>query len=186
MAFLENEHLILRALEPEDLDILYEWENNVELWKHGSTLTPYSKFALRDYITDSLQGILYTRQLRLMAVEKKTQTAVGTIDLFDYDPINQRACIGILVDTQFRRKGYGEEILYMTADYAFNTLHLNQIYAYAPVSNTVSLRLLSKCGYQQAGLLKSWMKTSKGFEDVRLMQLFCSAFSLRVVLNTGV
>jgi len=175
MAFLENENLLLRALEPEDLDILYEWENNAELWKFSSTLTPYSKFALRDYLIDSLQGILYTRQLRLMAIEKKTKTTVGTIDLFDYDPIHQRACIGILVDLQFRRKGYGEEILLLTASYAFAVLHLNQLYAYIPLSNTNSFNLLCKCGYEQAGLLKSWFRTTNGFEDVHLMQLVKSS-----------
>jgi len=171
MAFLENDNLFLRALEPEDLDILYEWENNSELWKHGSTLMPYSKFALRDYLTNSLQGIVYSRQLRLMAVEKETQATVGTVDLFDYDPIHQRAGIGILVDTPYRRKGWGAEILFLTADYAFNILHINQLYAYIPVSNSSSFNLLSKCGYEQAGLLKSWLKTSTGFEDVHLMQL---------------
>jgi len=174
MAFLENENLLLRALEPEDLDILYEWENNSELWKYSSTLTPYSKFALRDYLTNSLEGIIYTRQLRLMAIDKKSNAVVGTIDLFDYDPIHQKACIGILVDTKFRRKGWGEEILHLTADYAFRVLHLNQLYAYIPLSNTSSFNLLCKCGYEQTGLLKSWHKTSNGFEDVRLMQLLTS------------
>ena len=171
MAFLENENLFLRALEPEDLDILYKWENNLELWKYGSTLTPYSKFALRDYLNDSLQGIIYTRQLRLMAVEKESLAVIGTVDIFDYDPIHRRAGIGILVDMQFRGKGYGGEILNLSAGYAFDTLHLNQLYAYIPVSNTASFNLLSKCGYEQAGLLKSWIKTRDGFEDVRLMQL---------------
>ncbi|MCL1934232.1 MAG: GNAT family N-acetyltransferase [Candidatus Azobacteroides sp.] len=171
MAFLENENLLLRALEPEDLDILYKWENNAELWKFGSTLTPYSKFALRDYLTDSLQGIVYTRQLRLMAVEKKSRATIGTVDLFDYDPIHQRAGIGILVDTPYRHNGLGTEILRLTAEYAFNVLHLNQLYAYIPLSNTISFNLLCKCGYEQAGLLKSWLKTSAGFEDVHLMQL---------------
>ena len=170
MAYLENENLLLRALEPEDLDILYEWENNTELWKYGSTLTPYSRFALRDYLTNSLQGIVYSRQLRLMAIEKESQLAVGTVDLFDYDPIHQRACIGVLVDAPFRRKGYGEEILHLTADYAFTILHLHQIYAYIPISNTNSFNLLIRCGYEQAGLLKAWLKTSAGFEDVHLMQ----------------
>jgi len=170
MAILENEKILLRALEPEDLDILYEWENNAELWKYGSTLAPYSKFALRDYLTDSLQGFMYTRQLRLMAIEKKSNIVVGTVDLYDYDPINQKACIGILVDTKFRRKGYGTEILNLTAGYAFDILHLIQLYAYIPINNTASFNLLSKCGYKQAGLLKSWQKTSQGFEDVRFMQ----------------
>ena len=171
MSYLENENLCLRALEPEDLDVLYEWENNAELWKYGSTLTPYSKFALRDYLTNSLHGIVYSRQLRLMAVEKESRTTVGTVDLFDYDPIHQRAAVGILVDVPFRRKGYGKDILNLTADYAFNILHLNQLYAYIPLSNTNSFNLLSKCGYEQSGLLKSWLKTSNGFEDVYLMQL---------------
>ena len=171
MAFLENENLFLRALEPEDLDILYEWENNVELWKYGSTLMPYSKFALRDYLNDSLQGIVYSRQLRLMAIENKSNKTIGTIDLYDYDPIHQRAGIGILVDVPYRRMGMGTEILVLTADYAFNFLHLNQLYAYVPISNTISFNLLSKCSYETAGILKSWLKTPTGFEDVRLMQL---------------
>ena len=171
MPFLENKELYLRALEPEDLDKLYEWENNTELWKFGSTLMPYSKFSLRDYLANSLHGIVYSRQLRLMAIEKKTQTAVGTVDLFDYDPIHQRAGIGILVDTPYRRRGWGSEILKLTATYAFNVLHLNQMYAYIPLSNTNSFNLLCKCGYVQAGLLKSWLKTPQGFEDVHLMQL---------------
>jgi diamine N-acetyltransferase len=171
MALLENENLLLRALEPEDLDILYQWENNAELWKYGSTLMPYSKFALRDYLTDSLQGIMYTRQLRLMAIEKESRTTIGTVDLFDYDPIHQRAAIGILVDAPFRRKGYGEQILNLTAGYVFRILHLTQLYAYIPLSNASSFNLLSKCGYEQAGLLKSWLKTADGFEDVHLMQL---------------
>jgi len=171
MALLENENLFLRALEPEDLDILYEWENKPELWQYGSTLAPYSKFALRDYLTDSLQGILYTRQLRLMAIEKKSSAVVGMVDIFDYEPIHQRAGIGILVDSPYRRKGCGTEILNLTAGYAFDILHLNQLYAYIPLSNVSSFNLLSKCGYKQAGLLKAWLKTANGFEDVRLMQL---------------
>ena len=171
MAFLENENLLLRALEPEDLDILYKWENNSDLWKYGSTIAPYSKFALRDYLTDSLQGILHTRQLRLMAIEKKTAAVIGAVDLYDYDPIHQRAGIGILVDSRYRHKGWGTVILNLTADYAFDILYLNQLYAYIPISNTDSFKLLSKCGYEKAGVLKAWQKTANGFEDVWLMQL---------------
>lgn len=171
MAFLENETVLLRAIEPEDLDILYEWENNAELWKYGSTLMPYSKFALRDYLSNSLQGILFSKQLRLMAIEKTNNRAVGTVDLYDYDPIHQRAGVGILVDAPCRGKGKGMIILQLMADYAFNILHLNQLYAYIAISNTSSFKLFSKCGYEQAGLLKSWSKTSDGFEDVRMMQL---------------
>lgn len=73
MGFLESNRITLRALEPEDLDILYKWENDSRLWQNGSTLTPYSKFALRDYLENSLQDIFQSRQLRLMVEEKQRQ-----------------------------------------------------------------------------------------------------------------
>jgi diamine N-acetyltransferase len=171
MAFLESENLGLRAMEPEDLDILYRWENDSELWKYGSSLMPYSKFALHEYLANSLHDIVHSRQLRLMAVDKINRTPIGTIDLYDYDPINQRAGIGILLDAAYRNKGLGKEMLGMMKEYAFRFLHLKQLFAYIPQSNTVSFRLFTQCDYQQAGLLKEWLKTDSGFEDVFLMQL---------------
>jgi len=172
MGFLETERITLRALEPEDLDVLYKWENDSRLWQNGSTLTPYSKFALRDYLEKSLQDtISQSGQLRLIVEEKATRIPIGTIDLYDYDPINQRAGIGILLDEEFRKQGYGAETLCLIEDYAFRFLLLTQLYAYVPVSNIPSIKLFEKCGYVHSGVLKSWIKISGGFVDVHLMQL---------------
>lgn len=174
MSFLESENLRLRALEPEDLDILYKWENDAKLWKYGSTLAPFSRFALRDYLENSLQDIVQTRQLRLMVIYKPTEEAIGTIDIYDYDPFNQRAGIGILLDEAYRNRGFGFEMLLLTQEYAFRFLLLKQLFAYVPVSNLPSVKVFSKSGYVQSGLLKSWNKTSGGFEDVHFMQLINS------------
>ena len=37
------DEIILRALEPEDLDVLYSIENDIELWSVGYTTVPYSR-----------------------------------------------------------------------------------------------------------------------------------------------
>jgi len=171
MAYLENENLLLRALEPEDLDDLYRWENDSELWKYGSTIAPYSKFTLRDYLIDSMNDLVQCKQLRLVAVDKKTRQSMGTIDLYDYDPINLRAGIGILLDLAYRNKGFGKEILKLVKEYAFQVLHLNQLFAYIPESNTSSFKLFTACGYVQRGLLKDWKKTAVGFEDVYFLSI---------------
>ena len=171
MAFLESENLLLRALEPEDLDILYQWENDSELWKYGSTIAPYSKFALRDYLANSLGDIFQSRQLRLMVIERGSAKAIGTLDLYEYDPINRRAGIGILLDAGYRCKGLGTEALHLSEEYAFRFLHLKQLYAYVPQSNLPSIHLFRNCGYVETGIMKSWLKTSSGFEDVLFMQL---------------
>lgn len=64
---LENHQIKLRAVEPEDLDLLYSWENETTLWIHGNTLAPYSKLVLRQYINDALEMDIYqSKQLRLI------------------------------------------------------------------------------------------------------------------------
>jgi diamine N-acetyltransferase len=172
MALLENDTILLRALEPEDLEALYKWENDSGLWCYGSTLTPYSRFVLRDYLSNALsQDIFQSRQLRLMIVGKAANQPVGTIDLYDFDPLNLRAGIGILLDAAYRRQGFGLDALRLMREYAFNILHLNQLYAYVPKTNEPSHRLFLKSGYKESGTLEAWIKTEQGFTDVYWMQL---------------
>ncbi len=172
MAYLENEQIKLRALEPEDLDILYKWENDADLWNCGATIAPYSKFAIKEYIAESRLDIFQSKQLRLMIVWKDNGEPVGTIDLYDFDPMNLRAGIGILIDAAYRGKGIGKQALHLMKSYAFDILSLNQLYAHVPKQNEISLKLFSQSGYSNTACLKEWIKTSNGFEDTYLMQLF--------------
>jgi len=167
----ESDNIRLRALEPEDLDILYRWENDAELWKYGSSLAPYSKFSLREYIKKSVTDLTVNRQLRLMAIYKPKSITVGTIDLYDYDPINLRAGVGILVDKEYRNLGLGKEILAILSKYAYKMLHLNQLYAFIPIGNVASIALFESSGYKKAGILSDWLKVDTGFEDVAVLQL---------------
>ena len=171
MAYLENDLIKLRALEPEDLDALYKWENDAELWRYGATITPYSKFALKEYIVESRFDIFHSKQLRLMIVWKESNEPIGTIDLYDFDPMNLRAGIGILIDTACRKKQIGLQTLELIKEYAFDFLLLKQLYAYIPKQNEISLKLFSKSGYQNTACLKEWIKTSNGFDDIYVMQL---------------
>ena len=94
MAQLENETIRLRALEPEDLELLYRWENNPELWSLGNTMSPYSRYILKEYIRESHRDIFDLKQLRLMIELRSTGAAVGTVDLYDFEPHHRRAGIG--------------------------------------------------------------------------------------------
>ncbi|SBV92554.1 GNAT family protein [uncultured Dysgonomonas sp.] len=169
---LKNTHISLRAVEPEDLDQLYCWENSTALWVHGNTLAPYSKLVLRQYINDALEmDIFQSRQLRLMIDLTDDKTTIGTIDLYEIDAHNRRAGIGILIDETYRKKGYASQALSLMADYAFNFLYLHQLYAYISVSNIKSIGLFAKAGYKEVGILKEWIQRGDKFEDVQLSQL---------------
>ncbi|MFV0468983.1 MAG: GNAT family N-acetyltransferase [Dysgonomonas sp.] len=170
---LESEHIKLRAIEPEDLETLYEWENDTSLWIHGNTLAPYSKLALREYINNTLsQDLFQSKQLRLMICLKSDRTVIGTIDLYDIDLFNSRSGIGILIDKNFRNKNYASEVLKIIQDYTFNFLNLHSLYSYIACENKISIQLFQNAGYVEVGLLKDWIVASGGIhQDVFIFQL---------------
>lgn len=170
MKYLENEWLQLRALEPEDTDLLYKWENDSSLWQIGNTLTPYSKFAIDEYLKEARLDIFATRQLRLMIQTKNTMETIGIVDLYDFDPHNRRAGIGILIDTKYQRKGIAYQALQIMEKYAFEFLHFHQLYAHIPEKNQVSLKLFSKLGYKPTGVLNEWLYVGKEWLNVTIMQ----------------
>lgn len=168
--FFIRDTLFLRPLEPEDLDLLYQWENDTRLWKNGSTLTPFSRFALRQYLADARQDIYQARQLRMMIVEKENNKPAGTIDLYDLDALNGRAGVGILVDENFREKGYALQALSCMEEYAFSHLKLHQLYAFVPVGNLPSRALFEKANYERTAVLKEWISVNRSFTGVIVMQ----------------
>jgi diamine N-acetyltransferase len=101
----------------------------------------------------------------------ETYETIGCIDLFDFDPVNMRAGIGILISEKFRNKGYASESLTMLINYTFNTLHLHQLYCNITSSNEVSLKLFQKHGFQIIGLKKEWIRYNDTWIDEYILQL---------------
>jgi diamine N-acetyltransferase len=169
---LENEIIRLRAVEPEDLNRLYTWENNPQLWIVGNTRNPYSRYVLKQYILESHKDIYETHQLRLMMVSIKTGETVGTVDLFDFDIHNSRIALGLYVDAAFQGNGYAKAALRLAEDYVFNYLQINQLYCHISETNTASRQMFEKENYETCGVLKNWIKTTNGFENIIVFQRF--------------
>jgi diamine N-acetyltransferase len=174
MTLLENKTIRLRALEPEDLDLLYRWENDIMLWSSGNTLTPYSRFALRQYMESQTDDLYTTRQLRLMIELKEEARAIGTLDMFDFDPFHNRAGIGILVISEYQSKGLGAQALQLFIEYAFRFLKIGQLYCHIAEDNESSLSLFKKQGFTISGKLRSWLHSTDGWKDTYILQLIRS------------
>lgn len=170
MAQLENETIRLRALEPEDLELLYRWENNPELWSLGNTMSPYSRYILKEYIRESHRDIFEVKQLRLMIELCSTGAAIGTVDLYDFEPHHRRAGVGILIDSLYQKNGFAAQAMCVLMDYAFKYLKLYQLYVHIPIGNEASKALFTRCGFVISGILKDWVMTENGYSDVLIMQ----------------
>jgi len=162
----------LRALEPEDLELLYNWENNLSYWIISNTVSPFSKYTLKRYVENSHKSIYETGQLRLMIDHITDKISIGTIDIFDFDPFHKRAGLGILIANEdYRRKGYATMALTCLVDYCFKTLQLHQLYCNILTNNCESIDLFKKIGFVETGVKKEWINTSDGYLDEHIFQL---------------
>jgi diamine N-acetyltransferase len=171
MVTLTGTTIYLRALEPEDLEFIYLLENNQALWSVSNTQTPYSRFLIRQYLENAHQDIYEAKQLRLAICTIGSFNAVGLIDLFDFDPVNNRAGVGIVIqDEGQRHKGFGKEALQLVINYSFITLQLHQLYANIDLANVASTTLFTNFGFELIGIKKDWNKRENVYTDEALYQ----------------
>jgi len=169
---MKGEKVELRAIEPGDISLLYEWENDKNHWYISNTVAPFSRFVLEQYIMNSHLDIYSTKQLRLMIdkISESGNKTVGAIDLFDFDPNNKRAGIGILIKKSERKKGWASDALGLLTDYCFEVLHLHQVYCNILESNLASIELFKKHKFEIVGLKKEWIQAKDSWENEYLLQ----------------
>jgi diamine N-acetyltransferase len=168
----ESDDIRLRAVEPEDLDLLYRWENEEDNWKQSNTLVPYSKYTLKRYIASSHKSLFETGQLRLMITVPEKEKTIGIIDLYDFDHYHRRAGIGVLVaDVNDRRKGYASSALKCIINYAFVTLSLHQIWCNILEGNEESIKLFTSHGFVICASRRDWVRVNDRFVTEFMLQL---------------
>ena len=161
----------LRALEPEDLDLLYTLENEPEMWETSESDAPYSRYILKQYIAEG-NSFFTSGEVRL-AIEienKETQVpkTIGIIDLTNYAPQSSRAQIGIALLKEFRNQGYGTKAIQLMERMAAGRLRLHTLYAYVSEHNQASCQLFIKNGYLPAARLPEWFFHNGKYESTYL------------------
>ncbi|MBE6203892.1 MAG: GNAT family N-acetyltransferase [Rikenellaceae bacterium] len=160
----------LRALEIEDIEAMYGWENDTEVWRVSGSVAPFSRNVLRRLIDEQQFDIYATRQMRLVIECATSGEAVGAVDLFEFDPHHRRAGVGIIVAPPYRRQGYALDALLTLERYVKEVLMLHQLWCSAGADNKASLSLFAKAGYAECGRRREWILSTDGATDEVLMQ----------------
>jgi diamine N-acetyltransferase len=177
MLTLRGDTIYLRALEPNDLEFVYAMENDQSIWEVSNTQTPYSRFLVKQYLENAHQDIYEAKQLRLAICQDQDFPAIGLIDLFDFDPKNNRAGVGIVIQNQENRnQNIGSEALELLIQYSFYHLNLHQLYANIDTENNASIALFSKFGFQKVGTKKDWIFVNGVYKDEAIYQLINNKF----------
>ncbi|WBO83467.1 GNAT family N-acetyltransferase [Hymenobacter yonginensis] len=168
---LRSDLVFLRPLEADDLDFLYALENDPAVWSVSDTLAPVSRYTLRQYLDSAAADFHEVRQLRLVLCATATGAAVGTVDIFGFEPLHQRAGVGIVVLAAHRRQGYAQAALQLLPPYARQVLRLHQLHCTIAADNTASLALFAAAGFHTVGTRQQWLRRADGWHDAVEMQL---------------
>jgi diamine N-acetyltransferase len=177
MITLKGDNIYIRALEPNDLEFIYAIENEQTIWEVSNTQTPYSRFLVKQYLENAHQDIYEAKQLRLAICQDKDFPALGLIDLFDFDPKNNRAGVGIVIQgNDNRNQNIGSEALDLLIQYAFYHLNLHQLHANIGTENVASIALFTKFGFKCIGIKKDWNLVNCIYKDEAVFQLINQQF----------
>lgn len=167
--FLKGNKIYLRSLQPTDFDKIFAWENNPENWRVSGTNEHFSKKEIEEFVK-SEQDILLSKQVRLMICSSSSNEAIGAVDLFEYDPKNQRAGIGILIEAAQRKNGFAFEALMLASNYSLNEIGIRNLFATIFIDNEASILLFEKAGFKKIGHKKKSFNDSGKWIDELLYQ----------------
>ena len=143
---LSSENISLRTPQDCDVDVILKWENNFNNWEVSGTRTPYTKEEIDSFIKEE-HSLIANKQIRYIICFGKSQ--IGTIDLFEYDSIDNSVGVGILIaEEKHRRRGYASESLALLLNYCSNELGIVNVFCNIQKNNEVSICFFEKNGFQ--------------------------------------
>ena len=168
---MSQSFVFLRALEPEDLELLYSIENDTTLWSVSQERSHYSKFVLKQYLASQPADIFQLGELRLVICENITQKPIGLIDLTEFSPIDGRAEISICLLSDYRGRGYGKAAIQEIEKYAKEALRMNFLFAkVSKKANPISMQLFLSMAYEEVAVLPAWHYGKNGYEDLAIVK----------------
>ena len=169
---IEGRILRLRAVEPGDVDLMYTWENDSEIWPLSGTLEPFSRSQLERFLERQQDADIFrSGQLRLIAERLSDAKAVGAVDLFEFDPVSRRAGIGILIyEPSERGRGYASDAVETLCRYTRDTLGMHQLWCNVGTDNEASLGLFRSAGFTEVGIKRDWQWRPDGYHDEVMLQ----------------
>lgn len=162
--------ICLRAVEPSDIHLLYDIENDNAPADLSPYPAPVSRYMIEQYIAAYTADFNDAGELRLIIARADDGLGIGTLDITDYDRRNRHAYVGIAVLPQYRRQGFAFEALSLLCSVARDRFGLHQLAAIVAADNDPSMRLFRKAGFKSCGRLRSWISRAATYADAIIFQ----------------
>lgn len=159
---LENKRVLLRPLQPEDVDALLPVAVQPALWTVGLGRID-DKAALEAYISLAIAERDQKVSVPFVIIDKQTQQVAGSTRFAGMALAHKRAEIGYTwIDTALQGSGLNKAMKHAMLQHAFEVMELNRIELKTDVLNTQSRNAILSIGATQEGIFRHHMITSTG------------------------
>lgn len=160
---LENETVLLRALEPEDWKHLLPFSlKEPDLWKYG-LLTAAGEENLRNYVAAALKNLEEKREYPFIVFDKRSGRYAGSTRFYDINPVFSSTQLGYTwYGSQFQRTGLNRHCKFLLFSYVFEVWGLERCELRADRNNTKSVNAMKSIGCIEEGILRSHMPLVNG------------------------
>uniref|UniRef100_UPI0032177214 GNAT family N-acetyltransferase n=1 Tax=uncultured Draconibacterium sp. TaxID=1573823 RepID=UPI0032177214 len=164
---LETKRLILRPVNLDDKNELFEYRSDAETNKYQGWI-PETIEDVETFISKiSKQINVPETWFQFIILEKETQKMVGDLGIHFLGNENQQAEIGCTLNKDFQNKGFATEAVKRVIDYLFNDLHKHRIITSIDPNNVSSVRLVERIGFRkEAHFVESLFINGKWVDDL--------------------
>ena len=144
--------VFLRPTTPLDITNMYHW--SVLSDPQSMTCHPRIYRSAEETAEAFKREERSEREQRFTVVRSKDKAAVGLIRYFGYNALNRSAELGLLVDPDEQRQGYGTDAVKVLANFLFDYRGLNKVYAQTAGFNEGAVALLKGLGFKRDAVLR--------------------------------
>ena len=144
--------LALRPPEPRDADRLFELGRDPEVVRFFSW-GPYRERAEAEAF---IARVRRERPYELLIVGEQDDQPIGLTGLTEVNERDRRAVVGTWLGRPYWGCGANEESKALILRFAFDSLGLGRVSAYAHPENVRSIAALERIGFEREGVLRGW------------------------------
>lgn len=160
---LENDRVLLRALQPDDLQHLLPFAIHQPTIWHYSLISGATEMGMRKYIQIATDGLDAGHSFPFIVFDKKTDAYAGSTRFYDIQPEHQMLQLGYTwYGQEYQRTGLNRHCKFLLLQYVFETLQMERLEFRADNENVRSIAAMKSIGCKVDGILRSNMPKPDG------------------------
>ncbi len=173
MPFLETDRLVLKKIEDEDYQDLFEIYDNDKVFEFCGILPKHNVETVKNMINHFERDYNKKSRMKLgIFIKGDSQKMVGIIEAMDFKKKIDSVTIGYYLSEEYWGKGIATEALLVLIKFLFEVADMNRIQAEVMTHNEASKQVLSNNNFIKEGTLRQaafW--AGKGIIDYEIYSI---------------